>query len=134
MTLLPSLRHVSITLLCTIALGGLHAHAQTSTTSVTAPAPDQSKMDGELFYQLLLGELNARGGEPGTGFSLMLDAARKTNDAQLYERAVDIAIVPVGRSCATSLPRMGASAAQICSGERALVPSAGCPEPSTRKC
>jgi predicted Zn-dependent protease len=92
MTLLPSLRHLSITLLCTIVLGGLHAHAQTSTTSVTAPAPDQSKMDGELFYQLLLGELNARGGEPGTGFSLMLDAARKTNDAQLYERAVDIAI------------------------------------------
>lgn len=73
-------------------MGGLRAYAQTSTTSVAAPLADPSKMDGELFYQLLLGELNARGGEPGTGFSLMLDAARKTNDAQLYERAVDIAI------------------------------------------
>jgi predicted Zn-dependent protease len=92
MTLHTTLRLVSVTLLCGIAMGGLRAHAQTSTTSVAAPLADQSKMDGELFYQLLLGELNARGGEPGTGFSLMLDAARKTNDAQLYERAVDIAI------------------------------------------
>ena len=49
-------------------------------------------MDGELFYQLLLGELNARGGEPGAGYSLILDAARKTNDAKLYQRAADIAL------------------------------------------
>lgn len=49
-------------------------------------------MDGELFYQLLLGELNASGGEPGTGYSLILDAARKTNDAKLYQRAVEIAL------------------------------------------
>ena len=69
-------------------------------------------MDGELFYQLLLGELKARGSEPGTGFSFILDAARKTNDAQLYERAVDIAIqVPLGRSRPAGRPRLGASAA-----------------------
>jgi tetratricopeptide (TPR) repeat protein len=49
-------------------------------------------MDAELFYQLLLGEINVGGGEPGAGFSIILDAARKTNDAKLYERAVDLAI------------------------------------------
>lgn len=49
-------------------------------------------MDAELFYQLLLGELNARNTDPSVGFSLMLDAARKTNDPSLYARAVDIAI------------------------------------------
>jgi tetratricopeptide (TPR) repeat protein len=49
-------------------------------------------MDGELFYQLLIGELNARGGEPGAGFALILDAARKTNDPRLFQRAVDIAL------------------------------------------
>jgi tetratricopeptide (TPR) repeat protein len=49
-------------------------------------------MDGELFYQLLLGEMNARGGDPGTGYSLVLDAARKTNDASLYRRAVELAL------------------------------------------
>lgn len=54
-------------------------------------APVASALDGELFYQLLIGELNARGAEPGTGFALILDAARKTNDPQLYQRAVEIA-------------------------------------------
>lgn len=49
-------------------------------------------MDAELFYQLLIGELTARGADPGAGFSLLLDAARKTNDPTLYARAVDIAI------------------------------------------
>jgi tetratricopeptide (TPR) repeat protein len=62
-------------------------------TAAPAPAdaPVASGMDGELFYQLLLGELNARGSEPGTGFALILDAARKTNDPTLYQRAVEIA-------------------------------------------
>ena len=48
-------------------------------------------MDAELFYQLLLGELDAGGTEPAAGYSLILDAARKTNDPALYQRAVDIA-------------------------------------------
>lgn len=44
------------------------------------------------MYQLLLGELNAMGGEPGVGYSLLLDAARKTNDERLFKRATDIAL------------------------------------------
>ncbi len=72
------------------------AYAQTPPTAAppedAASAPQASRMDGELFYQLLLGELNVRGKDPGAGFSLMLDAARKTNDPALYARAVDIAI------------------------------------------
>ena len=48
-------------------------------------------LDAELFYQLLLGELNARGTEPGAGYSLILDAARKTSDQSLYQRAVEVA-------------------------------------------
>jgi predicted Zn-dependent protease len=56
-----------------------------------SPAPEQTPLDAELFYQLLLGELNARGLEPATGYSLMLDAARKTNDPALYQRAVELA-------------------------------------------
>ena len=51
-----------------------------------------SQLDGELFYQLLLGELTAQQGEPAAGFALLLDAARKTGDAQLYQRATDIAL------------------------------------------
>ncbi|HKB55793.1 MAG TPA: tetratricopeptide repeat protein [Ramlibacter sp.] len=59
-------------------------------TSAATPA-EQSALDAELFYEVLLGELNARGTEPATGYSLILDAARKTKDPALYQRAVDLA-------------------------------------------
>ena len=68
--------------------------AQTPDSAQDAPATEEaqaSAMDAELFYQLLLGEIDATGTEPGEGFSLMLDAARKTNDPALYQRAVEIA-------------------------------------------
>jgi len=58
---------------------------------VAAPPAVPSALDGELFYQLLLGELNARGSEPAAGFALILDAARKTNDPTLYQRAIEVA-------------------------------------------
>ena len=45
-----------------------------------------------MFYQLLVGELTAQEGEAAAGFALLLDAARKTGDAQLYQRATDIAL------------------------------------------
>jgi predicted Zn-dependent protease len=51
----------------------------------------QTALDAELFYQLLLGELNAQGTEPAAGYSLILDAARRTNDPALYQRAVEVA-------------------------------------------
>ncbi|MEJ7931217.1 tetratricopeptide repeat protein [Ramlibacter sp. AN1015] len=63
--------------------------------SAAAQPPDRGPDTGlsaELFYQLLLGELSARSDDPGLGFSLVLDAARKTDDPQLYRRAVDIAL------------------------------------------
>jgi tetratricopeptide (TPR) repeat protein len=54
--------------------------------------PPQSALDAALFYQLLLGELNVRSGSPGSGFSFILDAARKTRDPALFQRAVDLAL------------------------------------------
>ncbi|MBH1957578.1 MAG: tetratricopeptide repeat protein [Burkholderiales bacterium] len=51
-----------------------------------------SVLDDELFYELLVSEITAQEGEPAAGFALMLDAARKTGDAQLYQRATDIAL------------------------------------------
>ena len=64
----------------------LSANAKTPDSKLTASI--SSALDSQLFYQLLLGELNARGGEPGAGYSLMLDAARKSNDTRLFQRAV----------------------------------------------
>ena len=59
-------------------------------TRITAPVP--SSLDGELFYQVLIGEINLRNGDAPAGFALILDAARKTGDASLYQRAADIAL------------------------------------------
>ena len=53
---------------------------------------ENSAMTGELLYEILLGEMNLRHGEPAAGFSLLLDAARKSNDVALYDRAVEIAL------------------------------------------
>lgn len=56
------------------------------------PPAANSTLSAPLFYQLLLGELNVSSGEPGTGYSLILDAARKQNDPDLFRRAVEIAL------------------------------------------
>ncbi|MHB1122880.1 MAG: tetratricopeptide repeat protein [Ramlibacter sp.] len=75
-----------LTLAAALLLAWIHvAPAQ------AADPPAQTVLDAELFYELLLGELNAHGEEPSTGYSLILDAARKTNDPALYQRAVDLA-------------------------------------------
>ena len=70
------------------------AHAQAPATATTPPTPPlvNSALDADLFYQLLLGELNAQDADPSLGYSLILDAARKTEDPQLFQRAVEIAL------------------------------------------
>jgi len=82
-------RATAFALLAALACGA-HAQAANSTAAGTATS-NVTALDAELFYQLLLGELNARGAEPAAGFALVLDAARKTNDPALYQRAVEIA-------------------------------------------
>jgi hypothetical protein len=49
-------------------------------------------MDAQLFYQVLLGELIAGTGEAGPAVSLILDAARKSQDSRLFQRATDLAL------------------------------------------
>ena len=44
------------------------------------------------MLEILLGELNNEEGVPATGYSLLLDAARKSRDPGLYKRAIDIAL------------------------------------------
>ncbi|MES2687633.1 MAG: tetratricopeptide repeat protein [Pseudomonadota bacterium] len=88
--------------LCLALPAALAQTAQTPPALPQAAQPDapaaaqapaaSSSLDGELFYQLLIGEINTRAGEPAAGFALILDAARKTKDAQLYQRAADIAL------------------------------------------
>jgi tetratricopeptide (TPR) repeat protein len=67
------------------------ALAQAADEKAPESIAQPSAMDAQLFYELLVGELSATTGEASTGVSLILDAARKTNDASLYQRAVEVA-------------------------------------------
>lgn len=105
-----------LTILClwgaTIAV-----QAQPSATPSLPPASsaqtvENSRLDAPLLYQLLLGEMQVRSGDPGAGYSLILDAARKQRDPLLYRRAVELALqarsgeaaLTAARSWAQDLP------------------------------
>ena len=65
--------------------------------AATAPAGgankvENSDLDAPLFYQLLLGEIELRDGQSGTAYQLMLDAAKRAKDEQLFKRATEIAL------------------------------------------
>lgn len=66
--------------------------ATPAATDPDKPAVQPSAMTADLFYEVLMGELNARGGDPGGGYSLILDAARRSRDDKLFQRAVEIAL------------------------------------------
>ena len=70
----------------------LSVAASAQSTNASAEPPTRSSLDAPLFYQLLIGEIELRQGEPGTAYQVVLDAARKTKDEQLFRRATEIAV------------------------------------------
>jgi tetratricopeptide (TPR) repeat protein len=66
--------------------------------AASAPAPAASSpalnsaLDAPLFYQLLIGEIEAQAGNAGNAFELMLDAARRTQNEDLFRRAIELAV------------------------------------------
>lgn len=66
--------------------------AQIAEASDSSEAPTRSALDALLFYQLLIGELELRQGQPAVAFEVLLDAARRTRNEQLFRRAVDVAL------------------------------------------
>ncbi|QDL53559.1 tetratricopeptide repeat protein [Rhodoferax aquaticus] len=56
------------------------------------PEVKNSNLSAVLFHQLLVSELSAESGDIDSAFSLMLDAARRANSEQLYERAVGLSL------------------------------------------
>ena len=87
-------------LLGALCLSGPLAWAQPATPSKTPPparsttttATSGSALDGVLFYQLLLGEVELRRGEAGIAYQVMLEAAKRSRDEAVFRRAVDIAL------------------------------------------
>lgn len=56
------------------------------------PAPQPSALSADMFYEILMGELSARSGDPGSGYQYVLDAARRLRDGRLFQRAIEIAL------------------------------------------
>lgn len=79
-----------------VSLHAQSAPAAAPAAAGPAPAPAEpplrSALDAPLFYQLLIGEMELRGGQPAAAFEILLDAARRTRDEALFRRAVDIAL------------------------------------------
>lgn len=80
-------RHGALALLAACLIGPTAAIAQSPL--VTQP---RSELDAPLLYQLLIGELELRDGQPGAAYQLLLDAARRTQDEGLFKRVVQIAV------------------------------------------
>ena len=95
MVLFHSFRTATLT--TAIAVAACSAWAQSSGSGAPAAASEPAvesnpALDAELFYEIFLGEVSARTGDPGAGYAFMLEAARRSADGQLYQRAADIAL------------------------------------------
>jgi tetratricopeptide (TPR) repeat protein len=53
---------------------------------------NNSNLNRELFYELLLGEMSATNGDIANAYALMLDAGRKTGSEKVFARAIELAL------------------------------------------
>ncbi|MFZ3218478.1 MAG: hypothetical protein WA174_00510, partial [Rhodoferax sp.] len=79
-------RLLAMALLAALACGSA------AQASAKQSGPNNSNLNSDLFYQLLVGELSAQSGDSSSAYALMLDAAHKTNSPRLYERAAELAL------------------------------------------
>ncbi len=80
---------VAALLFGTAAAAGAQA---TADEGAAKPPVVNSSLDAALFYQLLIGEIELRSGQPGAAYDIVLDAARRTRDEQLFRHATEIAL------------------------------------------
>lgn len=95
MVLLHSFRIAALTTVVAVTVHSAWAQKTGSETIDVIGKPQVasgSALDAELFYEIFLGELSTRTGDPGAGYAFMLEAARRSADGQLYQRAADIAL------------------------------------------
>ena len=92
--MVPFFRFLAASLVIVLSVGAKPSWAQFSAAPEDIlkndTATSNAFLDATLFYEILLGEIVTRGGDPATGYSLILEAARRGNDERLYRRAVDI--------------------------------------------
>lgn len=97
---MPSHSPLHLAVRATAAAVSMLVLMQGAAAQTAAPAPivepasavENSNLDRDLFYQLLRGELELRTGDLGNAYQLLLDAARRTKDEDLFRRAVEVAL------------------------------------------
>lgn len=77
------------------------------TSALKAPA---TASRAEILYLALVAEMQVRADAAGVGYSLMLEAARKSDDPELFRRAVNIALQSRSGSAAIDAAQAWASA------------------------
>ena len=78
--------------LAACATGAQTPGSDTRTATTEQTVESHPALDAELFYEIFLGEVSARTGDPGAAYAFMLEAARRSANGQLYKRAADIAL------------------------------------------
>ena len=74
---------------------------------------ENSDIDAQLFYQLLVGEIELGRGDAAVSYEVLLDAARRSRDERLFKRAIDVALqaqageqaLAAARAWRTALPQ-----------------------------
>ena len=85
---MPRLPHIVLACCVVLASWGRSQAAEPETPA----APQNSRLSAELFYQLMVSELSLQNEDIASAYGLMLDAARRAQDATLFQRAVEIAL------------------------------------------
>ena len=78
--------------LLTIAMAACTGLTLAQTGKVPLPREASGLSRAELVYITLLGEMQLQAGSSGAGFSLLLNAAKKSGDANLFKRAIQVAL------------------------------------------
>lgn len=66
--------------------------AQPASPPAATTPPTRSAMDANLFFQVLVAEIQANSGDPGSAYQIYLEAARRLQNGQLYQRSVEVAL------------------------------------------
>lgn len=93
-----------------LALAGAGAMLCGQAWAAPSGATNRTASTAELVYLVLVGEMQVVAREPGVGYSLLLEAARKSGDADLYRRSVTVALEARSGDAAKEAARAWAAA------------------------
>jgi tetratricopeptide (TPR) repeat protein len=82
------------------------ALAQQAPAATPPPPAAQSKLDAELMYRLLVGDIALQRGEPGIAARAYLEAARESRDAWIARRATEVALAARQRAYALEAAKL----------------------------